>query len=393
MRQIAAGLAFDGYKWIKKPLIRLDDSGKIIDVGRFYPHKTEPAQTEYYNGILTPGFINAHLHLELSVSNSVFTDRSGMADFVQHVRNCRKQLAQPEDTDIKIQLRKIRNTGTVALVDVTNTGLISEILNDSALKTIIFFEYYLPNPGKLQQQKKAFCDIIRKYPDCPIFPALHSPYIITDSNVNVLNKIFSKPVKITSVHFMESRGEEKLYENSGRLYDLYRKLDDQYMPFVNRKSLIRDVFESFSGAEKILFVHNTFISSEDIESIEYLTHETNKKIGFVLCPRSNYNISGVEPPYEELRKSGFPVMLGTDSLLSVSSLSIFDELRFVHHRRPDIPPEELLKWITLNPARFFAMEDTMGSLEPGKKPGINLIHGMGVGTEHWPEGTEIKVLV
>ncbi|MGC9331952.1 MAG: amidohydrolase family protein [Bacteroidales bacterium] len=393
MRQIAASMAFDGCQWIKRPLIRLDDNDMIVDVGRFDPKKSEPAQTEYYQGILTPGFINAHVHLELSFKDAVFTGNSGMSDFIRHVRWCRKNLIQPCADNMLTWIRKIKYLGTVAVSDVMNSGHALNLLEKSELKHIDFFEYFMLDEKHMQQQAEKHKTLVEQYPECLIYSALHAPYTISPSNVSLLKKIFSGHQVITSIHFKESSEEIQLYQQKGELYKLYCELKKNYHPVVHHNDLVQELFEIFRNTDKIMFVHNTFITSQDINDIENLARKTNKSVAFVLCPRSNFNISGVFPPFNMLRQSELPIMLGTDSLLSVSSLSIFDELMFVHHDLRDIPLKEMLQWITTNPARFLGLEESMGSLRPGKKPGINLVHGKGVSAEHWPENAELKVLV
>ncbi|MEA3447831.1 MAG: amidohydrolase family protein [Bacteroidota bacterium] len=393
MRQIAASMAFDGYRWIHKPLLKLDDKGVIIDVGRFDPVKSEPTRTEYYHGILTPGFLNAHVHLELSFKDAVFTQKSGMSDFIAHVRGCRENLTPPDTDRILSMIRKIQHSGTVALCDVMNAGSSLNLLEQSTLKHINFFEYYMLNDKKLQQQYKNLKSLIKQHPNAPLFPALHALYTLTGKNFSMVKKLLSGSHTISTLHFKETHQEIQLYRQKGQLYNLYRQLDNNYQPQVYPEHLIEDIFGVFKHTGKILFVHNTFVDNQDVNAIEHLMKKTNKEVAFVLCPRSNENISAAEPPYNTLRKSGVPVMLGTDSLLSAPSLSIFDELMFVHHGIHDIPLGEMLQWITINPARFLGLEESMGSLRPGKKPGINLIHGKGVSAEQWPENAELKVLM
>jgi cytosine/adenosine deaminase-related metal-dependent hydrolase len=65
--------------------------------------------------------------------------------------------------------------------------------------------------------------------------------------------------------------------------------------------------------------------------------------------------------------------LGTDSLASNTGLSVFSEIKTLHHHFPDIPLEELFTWACLNGAKALGMGDRYGSLEVGKKPGILLI--------------------
>lgn len=64
--------------------------------------------------------------------------------------------------------------------------------------------------------------------------------------------------------------------------------------------------------------------------------------------------------------AGINVCLGTDSLASNSTLSVLDEIRFLHQQYPDIPAETLLQMATLNGARALGLGRLTGSLEFGK---------------------------
>ena len=69
----------------------------------------------------------------------------------------------------------------------------------------------------------------------------------------------------------------------------------------------------------------------------------------------------------------FVLTLGTDSLASNDKLSILSELKTISKNFPDIPLTTSIKWATLNGARFLGIEHYFGSIERGKKPGLNLI--------------------
>jgi cytosine/adenosine deaminase-related metal-dependent hydrolase len=70
---------------------------------------------------------------------------------------------------------------------------------------------------------------------------------------------------------------------------------------------------------------------------------------------------------------GVIVCLGTDSLASSPSLSVLDELRFLHRRDPSLSGELLLTMATLFGAWALRAETTTGSLRPGKSADLAII--------------------
>jgi cytosine/adenosine deaminase-related metal-dependent hydrolase len=118
-----------------------------------------------------------------------------------------------------------------------------------------------------------------------------------------------------------------------------------------------------------MLVHNCTVTGREIDIVaEHFT----APVTWVLCPGSNRYISGLTPPVELLRKNHLDIAVGSDSLASNDTLSIVRELSLLR----DVPLAELLVWATLNGARALGMEDSLGSIEKGKSPG--LVHLTGV---------------
>jgi cytosine/adenosine deaminase-related metal-dependent hydrolase len=69
-------------------------------------------------------------------------------------------------------------------------------------------------------------------------------------------------------------------------------------------------------------------------------------------------------------------MVGTDSLSSNDDLDMVRELYCLHENFPDVTMNELLVWACLNGARFLSKDAELGSLVPGKRPGIVLIENI-----------------
>ena len=58
--------------------------------------------------------------------------------------------------------------------------------------------------------------------------------------------------------------------------------------------------------------------------------------------------------------------LGTDSLASVDTLSVFDEMAYLAENFPFIPPGEILGMATENGAAALGFSGLLGALKPGR---------------------------
>ncbi|MFQ5840295.1 MAG: amidohydrolase family protein, partial [Candidatus Methylomirabilales bacterium] len=86
------------------------------------------------------------------------------------------------------------------------------------------------------------------------------------------------------------------------------------------------------------------------------------------CPRSNAFLRVGRPPLAAMLEAGLPVGLGTDSLASNTSLSLWDELRFAATDQPGLlTPAGWMAMATLGGARALGLEAQGGSLTPGKR--------------------------
>jgi cytosine/adenosine deaminase-related metal-dependent hydrolase len=82
------------------------------------------------------------------------------------------------------------------------------------------------------------------------------------------------------------------------------------------------------------------------------------------------------PPVQLLREQDATIVVGTDSYASNWSLNMLDELKRIQLHNSQIPLTEMLTWITSNGARALQMDDKLGTIEPGKKPGLVLIKNL-----------------
>jgi cytosine/adenosine deaminase-related metal-dependent hydrolase len=177
-----------------------------------------------------------------------------------------------------------------------------------------------------------------------------------------------------SMHNQETMDENEFFEKkSGSFLGMYErtKVSLDFFEATGLSSL-QSVLPYFKKAARIILVHNSFTSKEDIHAVQ----KEMPNSFWCLCPNANQYIEKTMPPIELLRASGAEIVIGTDSYASNWSLNIIDELKTIQKHNPSIPLSEMLGWATINGARALQMEAGLGSFEKGKKPGVVLIEGV-----------------
>jgi cytosine/adenosine deaminase-related metal-dependent hydrolase len=338
---------------------------------------------EWLNGLISPGFINCHCHLELSHLRGVIPQESGLINFVESVMEKRvssmEEIWQAIDSAETEMLQK----GIVAVGDICNT---LHSLQQKKQKRLAYYNFveisgWSPDlvEGRLNQsleQLNQFRQQGEGSNRCALAP--HAPYSVSSRLWQLIEPSLRE--KTTTMHSQESLFENELFEKgSGDLLQLYRRLQVRNPGFVpSGKSSLQTCLPYLLQSKQVLLVHNCFISAEDLDFCENLGTSMSGEPGrpgifFCLCPRANWYIQRKLPPLDLLRRSILPLVLGTDSLASNESLDILEEIRLLIRHFPKLRLEEALGWATKNGARALGLEAEFGSLEAGKRPGILLI--------------------
>ena len=141
---------------------------------------------------------------------------------------------------------------------------------------------------------------------------------------------------------------------------------DGFLP--TGKTSVESILHHLRPDTKVLLVHNTMTSSEDISSVK----KRLPRCYWVTCPNANLYIENNLPTYQTFLDSEAKVCIGTDSLSSNWQLSIFEEMKVIKKYQSYIDDVEITKWATFNGAEALGYDD-LGSLRKGTSPGINLI--------------------
>ena len=382
-------------KYYSKGIITIDPDGTILAIQDTHGILKESEEVEFFSGILVPGFVNAHCHLELSHLQHTFTQVAGLVPFLKQVVDHRasdpgKVIKAAEIADLLMY-----KNGIVAVGDIANGPTAFEAKKHSKIVYHTFIEALGFSP---ERAVKAFewaknCVNIAEYSGLSASIVPHSPYSVSDSLFRAIAEEALRTGSILSLHSQESNGEDDLYHSGTG--EMLTHLQDNlgidtsfFMP--TGKSAIQSTLEYLPPGNNLLLVHNLNTKQADIDYIAGVRDLGNT--WFVLCPGSNLYIQNRLPDISLLRKNGLQICLGTDSLASNHQLSILEEMKIVQNAFPEITIHELTQWTSMNGANALKMGEWAGSIEVGKRPGINLLSGVDLVSNKLLPGSKVKRL-
>ena len=351
-------------------VVVVDEKGMIVDL---VDEKTiDAGKVENFEGFISPGFVNTHCHLELSYMKGKIKNGSGLHNFIKEVEKLKKPGDEEILQGIKDADAEMQKNGIVAVGDICNTTNTFKFKNSSAIYYHNFIEIYAFDENradaafdkgvKLQSQ-------LSNKKNSSVTP--HAPYSASQKLLKLFADYAEKEHSILTIHNQETADEDLFFKEKrgsilNRLTQFGINTSNWQAP---GKSSLQYTLPQLPSENKILLVHNTFTSAQDIS----FANNYNKNLYWCFCPNANLYIENKLPDVNLFAKNNCNITLGTDSYASNRSLNMLDEINALQKKFPGIEFEELLKWSTLNGAKFLGIENTFGSIEKNKKPGLNLI--------------------
>lgn len=356
---------------IKNGVLGVDGKGVITAVLSHQEAKAAGIEhISHYEGLLVPGFVNTHCHLELSHLKGQIARHTGLVDFVQSVMTIRTADEDVVTAAMQKADAEMFEKGIVAVADIANQQVSKSVKISSKLYYHTLLEAMGFNPLTAGARMIGAKALRRDFKPLSVSTVPHAPYSVSENLFDLLKAEGEEYDGLFSIHNQETADENTFFERkAGRFLDLYQFLGldiDFYEP--TGKTSLQSFLPWVSADLKTLLVHNTFTSREDVA----YAGSVHKNLYWCLCPSANLYIENRLPDVPMLMESGLRITLGTDSLASNDKLDILAEMRVLQEHFA-IPAEVLLKWATLNGAAFLGIEGSFGSLEIGKQPGINLV--------------------
>ncbi len=379
-RKFQADKIFTGFEFLDPGhVLIMDEDGKVIEI---LAEMDAGEEIERYKGIICPGFINAHCHLELSHLKNTIPPHTGLIPFLLEVVSKRDHDHELILESIEKAEKEMEREGIVAVGDICNTSITLETKRQSKIKWNNFIEVLGMRDEKAEANLLHFEGILNTFTTAAInmedstFKSSlvpHAPYSISKKTFEGINNRTGHA--IVSMHNQENPAEDELYKKgTGDFIQFFNQLGLAESPFpVTGKSSLRSCLSHFNKQQRLILVHNTFTAEEDIVFALEHTKEHLSGIHFCLCANANLYIENRMPPIDILIKNKAEIILGTDSYSSNWQLSIAAEIRTIRKEMPSIPLQLILQWATINGAKALERDDVLGSFEPGKKPGIVLL--------------------
>jgi cytosine/adenosine deaminase-related metal-dependent hydrolase len=372
---------FDGTQFLGPDQVLITTEDGIIKA--IIPLQDAGENAQKLNGIIAPGFINAHCHLELSHMKGIIPEHTGLPDFILKIVNERHF---PEESILEAIAdgeAEMLQEGIVAVGDISNNALTAAQKQKGHLAYHTFIEISGWKPAIAESRFANAQNVMEQFRLIEAAASLnplkssfspHAPYSVSKELWQMMMPHFEG--NTVTIHNQETPAENELFLNgTGDFVRMYQAMNiDQTHFSPTGQNSLPSYFPQLKNAKNILLVHNTTTNEADIHFANQLAMQHAQELYYTLCVNANIYIENKLPPIELLRSKNAAIVLGTDSLSSNHQLSILSELKTIRKNFPSIPLEEMLQWATLNGAKALQLEQQFGSFEKGKKPGLILIN-------------------
>jgi aminodeoxyfutalosine deaminase len=348
----------------------LIQGGRILQVGKRKDLYFRPSMRllDLGDTLLLPGLINAHCHLD-------FTSFKGRVRYAGSFREWLGKMAvatrATTSAEFKRSIQKgIKESlayGTTTLCDISTSWESLPLLRESGLRSYVFLELLDLGLPSTRDYWRKFLDRLkalgREAPATPLFQwglSPHTPFTVSKELFQLV-RLYLQERKdlLTTIHVGESREEASYFRNgTGAVAKRVKELNPDRM--IPRKTTPVQYLKDCGWLPKLdLGVHLNVTARKDIKLL------AKNRIAVVHCPGSHAYFQHPPFPYRRMRRQGVKVCLGTDSLASNRSLSLFREMRLFKKAHPGSTAHEILSMATLGPARALGLGRELGQIKPG----------------------------
>ena len=335
------------------------------------PPNERPVDLDLGNVAITPGFVNAHTHLELAPLPGM-ADRTRSSDELSWLRRVIAYRRGGNETSLTFTAAENvqgLDRGGDDVPGRYDDGRI-ELGADrrGPLRAVVFAEVIgLHRDRGLQTDAAAWKWLGSIRPESQVAACARvglSPHAPYSTSGWLYHKSAASRLPL-STHLAEMPEELRLLEHRDgpmrRFLEEIGAWDDEWEPIgprpadYVRRGELRDA--------DWLIAHGTYLDPDDFWQLRPEAARDGHRVAIAFCPRTHARFGHAPHPYRALLERGAIVCLGTDSLASAESLSILDEMRFLHRRDESLSGSLLLTMATLFGAWALRGETTTGSLQ------------------------------
>lgn len=315
--------------------------------------------------ILMPGLINAHCHLDFTVMRGAILQQESFSHWVRRINDLKRTLTD-EDYLLSISngFAELRRWGTTTVFNIESFPELMVQVPPPPIRAWWFYELIdVRNRIHTEDVVAGALTFFEKHPNWlggfGLSP--HAPYTTSNALYKLAKFCCEKYAMPWTTHLAETDEEFEMFVSaSGPLHDFLKGLG-RGMHDVGGITPVARLFLDRLVPRGGILAHMNFLSDQDYE----LLASQAKTITVVHCPKCHEYFG--RPPFEldRFRSIGVPVCLGTDSLASNTSLSLFEEMRHVLRNFPHLSAEEIIDMTTRRPAKAIGMSGELGEIAPG----------------------------
>ena len=329
--------------------VRREHSGEVLDLGE---------------QILLPGLVNAHCHLDYSILRNRIAPQHSFADWILAINAAKAALSETDYVDsITAGLAEAEKFGTTSLLNLEAFPDLLPRLGRPPLR-VWWCAEMIDVRGSINAQE--IFESVRNSFDSHqewvggVGLAPHAPYTASKRLYGEASEIARKEGALFTTHVAESAEEMQMFRDaSGPVFDFLQSIG-RPMGDCGRETPLSFLMQRLPVSERWIIAHLNELSEDDFQLLERA-----RKFHIVHCPRSHTFFSHAPFALERLRALGFNVCLGTDSLASNSSLSLFAEMRELLRKEPSVSPREAVEMVTVNGAAAIDQGNVLGQIRPG----------------------------
>jgi len=352
--------------------IAVGDGGVVVEVGRagdVIP-RHGGAPVDRVRGVVFPGLVNAHTHLELSAMRGKVPGGRGFVPWVDALIAVRSEVSPEEDAEaIDAAVTELVRAGTSAVGEITNSLAAVRALVERGVAGCVFHEVFGHERTSVLRRvaglRAELEERVGRWPtrDLSYAPAPHTLYTTHEDAVTALLDSAKHYRARTSLHLAEHAAERRAVERGEGAVPEWLLARARQTAAFPKIPLFDYAARVGALSPDVLLVHMTEARPDELARVAAAGSPV------VLCPRSNIFIEGKLPPLPAVLEAGIAPALGTDSLASNASLDVLAEARVLAERFPEVPAAKLVTMATWNGARALGRAD-LGRIARGARPGL-----------------------
>lgn len=347
--------------------------GRIAEVSR----RSCGSAVDLGNVAIVPGFVNAHMHLDLSGFPRSPQRPKSFLDWLLEVIAYRRSIGRRFDV-ISAELGRLAATGTTLVGDIASSTQSMLECRCETLPAVSFREVVGLNSERFEPLwTAALADVETKPDDAGCIAIGLSPHAPYSTALEIYHRAAAVRSSIPlATHWFECQEElQFLLSGQGPMRDFLEGLGAlaaRSPQCWSKTTDILDGYLSHPSDSRWLLIHGNFLSTDDIAFMAS-GRRRERIAGVVYCPRTHAYFGRPPHPWRQLQKAGIRVALGTDSLASNPDLCVFNEARFLSAQACAENPVLLLEMITLAAADLLGAAGSHGSLCTGKRADMAVV--------------------